>query len=363
MEFSSARVVVVGGGIIGASIAWRLAQRGHAVSILETGTLGAEASGASAGMLALGGELAPGGEVDQDTQLATLAVESRRLWPHFVHELSEVSGLTIDYQENGAVDLAYSNMEWSQLQKKAKAQRDFGIATQTLCADKVAELWPFVRTDSLAGGVFYPQDGVVNPNQVMAALKVACERSAVHIHEHTSVEGISIGAGSKVQIETAAQPFECEAAVIAAGAWSGLLPVTGTQALPASEPVKGHLVGFEMPDKWCQPIIRHGHIYIFQREGGYLVAGATSERVGFERSIQPAVARQVEDGAGFVLPVLRGRTPSHIWIGFRPKSNALHLGRWQDGPLYLAYGHYRNGILLAPVTGALLSTEIGAALG
>ena len=91
MEFTKARVLVVGGGIVGASIAWRLAQRGYAVSILEKRTLGAEASGASAGMLA------PGGEVDQDTQLATLAVESRRLWPQFVRELSEVSGLTIAF--------------------------------------------------------------------------------------------------------------------------------------------------------------------------------------------------------------------------------------------------------------------------
>jgi glycine oxidase len=357
MEFTKARVLVVGGGIVGASIAWRLAQRGYAVSILEKRTLGAEASGASAGMLA------PGGEVDQDTQLATLAVESRRLWPQFVRELSEVSGLTIDYQENGAIDLAYSNEEWSQLQKKAKAQQDFGIETRALSAQKVAELWPFVRTDSLAGGVFYPQDGVVSPNQVMAALKVACERSGVHIHEQTSVEGISIGTGGKAQIETLAQPFEAEAAVIAAGAWSGLLAIAGAKALPASEPVKGHLVGYEMPDKWCQPIVRHGHTYMFQRAGGYLVAGATSERVGFERSIQPAVARQVEDGAGFVLPLLRGRTPSHTWIGFRPQSDALQLGRWQDGPLYLAYGHYRNGILLAPVTAARVSTEIGLDLG
>jgi glycine oxidase len=357
MEFSSARVVVVGGGIIGASIAWRLAQRGYAVSILEKSTLGSEASGASAGMLA------PGGEADQDAQLATLAVESRRLWPEFVRELSVVSGLTIDYQENGAVDLAYSDDEWNRLQAKAKIQQDYGIATRILSADKVARFWPFVRTDSLAGGVFYPQDGVLDPNQIMAALKVSCERSGVRIYEHTSVEAISIGGNGKVKLETLAHPFEAEAAVIAAGAWSGMLAVNGTQALPASEPVKGHLVGYQMQDKWCQPIIRHGHSYMFQRASGYMVTGATVEHVGFDRSIQPAVAKQVEDGASFVLSILRDRTPSHVWMGFRPQSDALQLGRWQNGPLYLAYGHYRNGILLAPFTAACVSTEAGAALG
>lgn len=357
MEFSSARVAVVGGGIIGASIAWRLAQRGYAVSIIETRTLGAEASGASAGMLA------PGGEVDQDSQLATLAVESRRLWPDFVSELSAVSGQAIDYQANGAIDLAYSSKEWVQLQQKARTQKVLGIDARTLSSKKVREFWPFLRTDSLAGGVFYPQDGVVDPSQVMAALRAACEQSGVHIHEHTGVEGISIGASGKVELETVAQTFEAEAAIIAAGAWSGLLAVTGTQALPACEPVKGHLVGYDLPDKWCKPIIRHGHTYMFQRASGYLVAGATAERVGFDRSIQPAVARQVEDGASFVLPILRGRTPSHVWVGFRPQSDALHLGRWQNGPLYLAYGHYRNGILLAPLTAACVSTEASTALG
>lgn len=357
MEFPSARIAVVGGGIIGAAIAWRLAQRGYTVSILEKTTLGAEASGASAGMLA------PGGEVDQDAQLATLAVESRRLWPDFVRELSAVSGLTIDYQENGAIDLAYSEDEWNNLQHKAKIHQDFGIETRTLSASNVTQQWPFVQTDSLAGGMFYPQDGVVDPNHIMAALRIACEKSGVQIHEHTSVESISIGPGGKVKLETRTQPFEAEAAVIAAGAWSGMLPVTGTQPLPASEPVKGHLVGYEMPDKWCQPILRHGHTYLFQRASGYLVAGATAEHVGFDRGIQPAMAKQIEDAASFVLPVLRGRTPSHVWIGFRPQSDALHLGRWQNGPLYLAYGHYRNGVLLAPLTAACISSEIGSARG
>jgi glycine oxidase len=357
MESPSARIAVVGGGIIGAAITWRLAQRGCTVSILEKTTLGAEASGASAGMLA------PGGEVDQDAELATLAVESRRLWPDFVRELSAVSGLTIDYQENGAIDLAYSEEEWNKLQHRAQIHHDFGIETRSLSADKVIQQCPFVRTDSLAGGVFYPQDGVVDPNHIMAALKVACEKSGVHIHEHTSVESISIDAGRRVKLETRAQPWEADAAVIAAGAWSGMLPVIGTQPLPASEPVKGHLVGYHMPDKWCQPILRHGHTYMFQRANGYLVAGATAERVGFDRSVQRAMARQIEDAASFVLPILSGRTPSHIWMGFRPQSDALHLGRWQNGPLYLAYGHYRNGILLAPLTAACVSTEIGAALG
>jgi len=357
MEFPSTRIAVVGGGIIGAAIAWRLAQRGYTVSILEKTTLGAEASGASAGMLA------PGGEVDQDAQLATLAVKSRRQWPDFVRELSAVSGLAIDYQENGAIDLAYSEEEWNKLQHKTQIHRDFGIETQTLSASDVTQQWPFVQTDSLAGGMFYPQDGVVDPNHIMAALRVACEKSGVHIHEHTSIESISIGANGKVKLETRAQPLEADAAVIAAGAWSGMLPVTGTQTLPASEPVKGHLVGYEMPNKWCQPILRHGHTYMFQRASGYLVAGATAERVGFDRTIQPAMARHIEDAASFVLSILSDRTPSHVWMGFRPKSDELHLGRWRNSPLYLAYGHYRNGILLAPLTAARVSTEIGSALG
>jgi len=357
MEFSSSRVAVVGGGIIGASIAWRLAQRGYAVSLFEKGAWGGESSGASAGMLA------PGGETDEDGQFASMAVEGRRHWSAFIRELFTVAGLSIDYQENGAIDLAYSDQEWADLEKRAARQQGLGIEAHSMTPAKVAELWPFLRKESLVGGLFYPDDAVLNPNQVMSALRVACDREGVLIREHQGVNRISISSPGKVTIEAAGRAVETDAAVIAAGAWSGLLEVKGAPALPASEPVKGHLVGYHMADKWCQTIIRHGHTYMFQRSSGYFVTGATVEHVGFDRSIQPEAAKQVEQGSSFVLPMLEGTEPSHIWMGFRPASDGLQIGRWHKSPLYLAYGHYRNGILLAPLTAARVANEIAADLG
>lgn len=352
MEFSSSsRVAVVGGGIIGASIAWRLAQSGYAVVLIEKGSWGGESSGASAGMLA------PGGEADEDAILASMAVASRRLWPDFVRELFSVSGQEIDYQENGAIDLAYSDEEWAGLCARAARQLAHGIEARAMPPDQVAQLWPFVRKESLAGGMFYPDDGVLNPNQVMSALRIACEQAGVHIHEQQCVEGISVSATGMVRLETAARAIDADAAVIAAGAWSGMLGVNGAAALPASEPVKGHLVGYFQDGKWCQPIVRRGHTYLFQRASGYLVTGATVEHVGFDRSIRPEIAEAVRQGSAFVLPQLAGKEPSHIWAGFRP-GGGMQIGRWQNAPLYLAYGHYRNGVLLAPLTAAKLVSEI-----
>jgi glycine oxidase len=125
--------------------------------------------------------------------------------------------------------------------------------------------------------------------------------------------------------------------------------------LPPSEPVKGHLIGFQQPEHICNTIIRHGHYYLLQRANGLLVAGASVERVGWDPSIQAGIVSSLTQEASMLLPHLQGTEPTEAWIGFRPASDALHLGAWHSPRVYTAYGHYRNGILLAPVTAKLLA--------
>jgi glycine oxidase len=160
----------------------------------------------------------------------------------------------------------------------------------------------------------------------------------------TAVDDIQIG--GNVQIH--GQQFA--AAVISAGAWSGHIRVNGRCELPAAEPVKGHLLGFELPLGACPTIVRHKDIYLFQRGTGAVVAGASVEHVGYEREVDEAVWRPLLTRIRRVLPVLEKVRPVEVWTGLRPKSDAMHIGAWKDMPLFLAYGHYRNGILLAPVT-------------
>jgi glycine oxidase len=353
-------VAVIGGGIIGASTAWRLAQRGFNVTVLERGTWGGEASWAGAGMLA------PGGEIDSNDErsdagkspLAALAMESRSLYAQYVHDLREASGLPIDFLENGALDVAYNDADWRALSARAERQGCIGIKSKVMAADKVKAFWPFLRTENLAGGIFYPDDALVDPREVMAALRVACVRAGVRVKEHSDVKTVSGRHSRPVLTLAGGERFEADAIIVAAGAWSSAVEWQGLATLPPAIPVKGHLLGYRMPDKYCQTIVRHGHTYLLQRSSGFFIVGTSVEHAGFDRAVRPDIAEHLARAAGFVLPHLSETTPSEVWTGFRPQSDMLHVGRWQESAVYLAYGHYRNGILLAPVTAARLSEEV-----
>lgn len=351
------RVAVVGGGIIGCSIAWRLAQRGWNVVLYERAELGGEASWAGAGMLA------PGGEVDEDSELLALAKRSRALYGQYVSELETASGQGIDYQENGALDLAYSGDEWQQLQSRAQKQTLLGIVSKSMPIGSVKAFWPFVRADELAGAIFYPDDAVVDPRDVMPALRVACLGAGVTIADHQPVDRIEQLSPRQVRICSLTARTDFRAAVLAAGAWSGSIPVHGMPPIPASEPVKGHLLGYRVPQMYCQTIVRRGstHTYILQRSNGFLIAGSNMEHAGFDRTIQEPVVKQLQSDAGFVLPHLMETTPTETWTGFRPGSDRLYIGQWQNSPLYLAYGHLRNGLLLAPATAERIADEMSQA--
>ncbi len=335
-------VVVVGGGIIGMSVAWRLGQAGFSVTLFEKNTVGREASWAAAGMLS------PGGEFEEDSEEARLAVESRDLYRDYVHELERVSGIEIDFQEAGALEPAYSETELAEHEARAERQKAIGIPSKRLTAEQIGTFWPRVRKEDLAGGYFYPGDALVDPRQVTAALRIACEKAGVTVLEQREV----------THIDPAAQ----DAVVIAAGAWSGLISVNGVPQLPASEPVRGHMLGFNQPEQICNTIVRYNHTYLVQRKSGYFIVGATTENAGFDRALDVAALNALHQKAACVMPHLGETSPTNTWNGFRPASDKLHLGQWHSPRVYLAYGHYRNGILLAPVTARRLTNEISANL-
>jgi glycine oxidase len=348
-------IAIAGGGIIGLSTAWRLAQRGWRVTVLDQGTLGGEASWAGAGMLA------PGGEIEAPSELAALALESRGLYGAFIHELTAASGLAIDFQEMGAVDLAYSADELASLDTRAERQAVIGIESKPVLPARVTAFWPRVRKEGLVGARFYPGDGLVSPRDVVLALCAVCRQLGVRTVQDCAVRQIE-DRGADVLIVTARGSETHDAALLAAGAWSGLIEVRPL-SVPASSPVKGHLLGYQQPTQTCSTIIRRGHTYLMQRASGLLIAGASVEHVGFDRSLDEKVISQLAAQAGFIMPHLQETSPTETWIGFRPASDRTHIGRWQSGRVYLAYGHYRNGILLAPVTAKRLSEEISANWG
>lgn len=305
--------------------------------------------------------LAPGGEIYQPSPLAPLALESRQLYAEFVRTLENTSGLAIDYQECGGLDLAYSAEEWQELETRAARQTALGIESKPLTPKQVTAFWPRIQREGLVGARFFPGDAIVNPREVVLALAAACRKLGVEVRQNCPVRSIAIAASqAEAQTPETREPYS--AAVIAAGAWSSSIHVTGVPAQPPAEPIKGHIIGYHQPEQTCNTILRHGHTYLLQRANGLLIAGASVERTGFDRHIDPQRVSALSAAAASILPHLSETEPTETWIGFRPGSDSLHIGPWHSDRLYLAYGHFRNGILLAPVTAERIVEEINARL-
>lgn len=322
-------MIVAGAGIIGLSCAWRLARCKIAVTVFDAGAAGGEASWAGAGMLA------PGGEMDAASPLAEMALSSLKMYPEFVEALREASGLPIDYQRCGAVELALNNCEADHLERRAARQSAMGIRSEST---------------SYAGSAaarFYPDDALVNPRDVMAALRTACLRSGVSIHEHEPVaEVFPDGSG----VRTNRARYQDDGVLIAAGAWSSAL--TGGLNRPATMPVRGHLIAYKAKAGMLGTILRHDHTYLLQRDSGSLIAGSSTEHVGFDRAIDQSVVAAIHDRASRLMPELAGMWPAECWNGFRPgiEGGIPAIGRIEGTRILTAFGHYRNGILLAPDT-------------
>jgi glycine oxidase len=328
-RMSAKPVTVVGAGIIGASIARRLAEAGRKVRLIDAHTPGRGATHAAAGMLAAG-------EYDADSVWLRLGLRSMALYPEWVRELEEESGLKIDFSLCGAIEKADGDS--ADFACRCERQRRLGIPCE-------------IRDDGAffpGAEAFFPGDGLVDPRGLFQALLASCRRLGVEVVGNTPVE----------RIDDAEGPV-----VIAAGAWSGAIPVfSGARQLrlPGTVPVKGHLIGYSLAPRSLPHILRCGHSYIVQRANGFTIAGSTSEQVGFDNTVDEALCLEIRRAAGRLWPELEQHEPTEAWIGFRPLSETGEpaIGMVDGTGICLAYGHYRSGILLAPVTAEIVAESI-----
>lgn len=332
-------MIVAGAGIIGLACAWRLAKLGMRVVIFDAREAAREASWAGAGMLA------PGGEIERDSELARRALRSLREYPAFVRELEEECGSKIDFLQCGAFELATTAAGFDALCLRADAQRAIGIESEQA---------RFAGFDAR----FYPGDAVVDPREVTSALARACVQAGCTLREYEPIIEIDPDGSSA---RTASETIHDEDGVlIAAGAWSSHL----CAALPATRPVRGHLIGWDLEPGTLPAILRQGHTYLLQRSSGRLIAGSSTEDVGFDRTIDEGVAADIRSRAANLLPALARTAPAECWNGFRPviacegeQACAPLIGKVGER-LWAATGHYRNGILLAPETARLIAESI-----
>ncbi|MBV8494655.1 MAG: glycine oxidase ThiO [Alphaproteobacteria bacterium] len=350
------RTIVIGAGVVGLGIAWRLAQAGCRVTVYDQGEAGHGASWAAAGMLAAGVEAEPGEE-----PLLPLALESQRLWQDFARELEEASGISVDYRDEGTLVVALNRDDTAQLRHSYEFQKALGLDLHWLTASEARQREPHLKP-GIAAAVFSPRDHQVENRLLGRALAVAARRAGVELIEHCPVREVTIAAGRASGVVTERGHDDADVVVLAAGAWSREIAGIPPAYLPPVRPIKGQMLALQMDP--AAPLLRHvlwlPHGYLVPRRDGRLVIGGTVEERGFDKSLTAGGLFALIEGAWRAIPAIEELPIAETWVGFRPGSrdDAPMLGPSGLDRLVIATGHHRNGILLTPVTAAVVSTYI-----
>lgn len=350
------RVAIVGGGVIGLALAWRLAEAGCPVDLFDASETGQGASRAAAGMLAACAEAEPGEE-----GLLPLTRASQTLWPAFAAELERISGEPVDLRTEGTITIALTADDLAKLRHLFAFQQGLGLPVQWLSAAEVRRREPYLAP-RLAGGVLSPQDHQVDNRKVAAALKIAALKAGARLHEHTPVSRVETAGGRATGVVAEDTHHAADVVVLAAGAWSRGVDITPATPLPV-RPIKGQMLSLRMDP--AAPILSHvlwaPGSYLVPRRDGRLIIGATTEEKGFDTDLTAGGQLALLTHAWRALPTLEELSIVEQWVGFRPGSrdDAPILGPSPevDGLVY-ATGHHRNGILLLPVTTQVIADHI-----
>ena len=332
------QAVVVGGGAIGLSVAWRAAERGVQVTVVDPNPAGG-ASRVAAGMLAPDTEVHYGEEA-----LLSLALESSRRYPDFVAELEADTGQSTGYRACGTLAVARDGDDLAELHRVASYQERLGLTVERVRARDCRALEPALAP-GIRGGVLVEGDHQVDPRRLLAALLAACRRASVELVQSRALRWepgtLHLDSGPALTPDVI---------VLAAGAWS-----TRLEGLPAVlaaliRPVKGQLARLH-GDPFLSRNVRGLDVYLVPRADGEVVVGATVEERGFDPTVTTGAVHDLLRAAVELVPDVRELALVSTEAGFRPGTpdNAPLLGNAEDG-LVFATGHYRNGILLAPVT-------------
>jgi glycine oxidase len=344
-------VVVVGGGVIGLSIAREAAVHGKSVVVLDPGTPSEAASWAAAGMLA------PQSEADQPDPFFHLCTASLRMHRAWADHLREQTGVDPEHVDSGVLDLASSEEEHRVLDRRMQWQRDAGLAVEMLSPADVRKLEPLL-TLPLSGAAWLAGEHQVTPRRLLKALKAACAARGVEIRTGQRVHEV-VRSGNRVDgVRVAQDRIAGGCVVIASGV--GSAQIAGLQPSIPVRPRKGQILSLATPGPAFRRMIRWRHAYFVPRRDGELIVGATNEDAGFDRSLTPA-------GIGGLLKAAQeisshtGEYPiAEMWTGLRPATpdGLPIIGKAELDGLFYATGHYRNGILLAPITAAIIAAFV-----
>ena len=350
------RVAVIGAGVSGLGIAWRLASAGCPVTVFERGEAGRGASWAAAGMLAAGLEAEPG-----EDRLLALNLEAQRLWPDFREELEAASGTGVGYRDDGTLAVAITRDDVERLRFAFEFQRDCGIQLEWLSGLEARRLEPHLRP-GLAAAVLSPNDHQVDSRRLVLALQQAFLAAGGVLREQVEVRAVDVEGGRARGVIVDGERCAADVVVLAGGAWSAGLEGLPAAARPPVRPVKGQMLALRMDLQ--QPLLRHvlwaPKGYLVPKADGRLIVGGTVEERGFDPDLTAGGVLALLEAAWRALPTIEELPIDELWTGFRPTSrdDAPILGPTPVEGLFVATGHHRNGILLTPLTALAVSEAI-----
>jgi glycine oxidase len=350
------KTVVIGAGVIGLGIAWRLAQAGCTVEVYDRAAAGHGASWAAAGMLAAAVETEPGEE-----RLLALTRESQRLWPDFARELEAAADAVVDYREDGTMVVALTHDDAAQLRHTYEFQKALGLDLEWLSGAAARRREPHLRP-GLAAAVWSPRDHQIDNRRLAVALATAFGRAGGALHEHCPVREIALEGERVCGVVTAAGFAAADIVVLAAGAWSRDIGGIPRAVLPPVRPLKGQMLALRMDP--AAPLLDHviwaPRAYLVPRRDGRLIIGGTVEERGFDDTLTAGGLLALLEGAWRAVPAIEELAVAETWVGFRPGSrdDMPMLGPAGLDGLVVATGHHRNGILLTPVTAAAISAYV-----
>ncbi|WP_046175825.1 glycine oxidase ThiO [Domibacillus indicus] len=341
--------LLVGGGVIGCSIAYRLAKSGAAVALFDS-----EKAGKAS--MAAGGMLGAQNEFERENPLMEIALESRDLFPVLRDELLEESGVDIELRKAGLLKVAATDEDRSALSRQYEFLLDKDPSVVWLEPEEVPEVEPEM-TAHTAGAIYLEKDTQVKAPLLAKAFLKAAVNAGVHVYEHTPVQNLLIQNGQAIGVTSKLGPFYGERIINAAGAWSAAL-FTETSFAPPVIPVKGECVSVKLADQApAKTVFAVDGCYIVPKRNNEMLIGATSTPYSFDPAVTAGGIRSLLNRAARLLPVLDGGIIERTWSGVRPQA-ADHLPVIGFDPfiegLCICTGHYRNGILLSPLTGLLM---------
>ncbi|MGI8556533.1 MAG: glycine oxidase ThiO [Pyrinomonadaceae bacterium] len=350
------QILIIGGGIIGLSLARELKRRRiENIGIIEKNPVcGNESSHAAAGMLA------PQSEADEADDFFQFCAASRDLYPSFAAAIFDETGVDVELDQSGTLYLAFNEKDAAELERRFAWQQKANLEVEKLSAAEILKIEPNV-SPAIFGGLFFPNDWQVENRKLLTALRKYSVENGIEIFNETEIKNLLIETGKITGAETSNEKFFAEKVVLATGAWTSLIKIGNTDLPLKIAPVRGQMLAFQTAEKLFSKVIYSPRGYIVPRRDGRVLAGATVENAGFEKSVTAAGIEFLRGHTFEIAPRLANLQMAEKWAGLRPSAadGLPVLGEFAGiENLFVATAHYRNGILLAPKTAEILADKI-----